>query len=146
MRRLALILAATAAASAAQAAQYEFTPAPQTDLNRIYRVDRFSGEVTACQYGLREGSIGVTLCYGAGEGAGVQAGGDYSLVASHHQREGGIFRVNQRSGEISVCYVFDERVVCTPPAKAAPIQQSQTTPADAAANIASAQGAASRKN
>jgi len=25
-----------------------------------------------------------------------------------------VFRVNFRTGEMSVCYVFDEKVVCTP--------------------------------
>src|SRR5918997_1177481 len=98
----------------ALAAPYDFVPAPQTDLNRIYRIDRITGEVSSCQYGLQEGTIGVTLCFSAGEGAGAQAAGEYGLVASRHEREGGVFRVNFRTGEMSVCYVFDERVVCTP--------------------------------
>ena len=52
----------------AMAAPYDFVPAPQTDLNRIYRIDRVTGEVTSCQYGLQEGTVGVTLCFGAGRG------------------------------------------------------------------------------
>jgi hypothetical protein len=106
----------------ALAASYDFVPAPQTDLNRIYRIDRVTGEVSSCQYGLQEGTIGVTLCFSAGEGAGAQIPGEYGLVASRHEREGGVFRVNFRTGEMSICYVFDERVVCTP----------QTTPSPAA--------------
>jgi hypothetical protein len=102
------------AASAAVAAPYDFVPAPQTDLNRIYRIDRITGEVSSCQYGLQEGTVGATLCFGAGEGAGSQPPGEYGLVASRHEREGGVFRVNYRTGEMSICYVFDERVVCTP--------------------------------
>ena len=98
----------------ALAAPYDFVPAPQTDLNRIYRIDRLTGEVSSCQYGLQEGTIGVTLCFSAGEGAGPQIPGEYGLVASRHEREGGVFRVNYRTGEMSVCYVFDEKVVCTP--------------------------------
>ena len=98
----------------ARAAPYDFVPAPQTDLNRIYRIDRVTGEVSSCQYGLQEGTVGVTLCFGAGEGAGAQTPGEYGLVASRHEREGGVFRVNYRTGEMSICYVFDERVVCTP--------------------------------
>lgn len=98
----------------AEAASYDFVPAPQTDLNRIYRVDKYSGEVGSCQYGLQEGSVGTTLCFGAGEGAGPQPSGEFGLVASHHEREGGVFRVNYRTGEISICYVYDEKVVCTP--------------------------------
>jgi len=108
------------------AAPYDFVPAPQTDLNRIYRIDRVTGEVSSCQYGLQEGTIGVTLCFSAGEGAGTQVPGEYGLVASRHEREGGVFRVNYRTGEMSICYVFDERVVCTP----------QTSPSPAAAMIA----------
>jgi hypothetical protein len=110
----------------ALAAPYDFVPAPQTDLNRIYRIDRVTGEVSSCQYGLQEGTIGVTLCFSAGEGAGAQIPGEYGLVASRHEREGGVFRVNYRTGEMSICYVFDERVVCTP----------QTSPSPAAAMIA----------
>ena len=49
----------------ALAAPYDFVPAPQTDLNRIYRIDRITGEVSSCQYGLQEGTIGVTLCFTA---------------------------------------------------------------------------------
>ena len=100
--------------SVSLAATYEFVPAPQTDLNRIYRIDKYSGEVSSCQYGLQEGSVGTTLCFGAGEGAGPQPPGEYGIVSSRHEREGGVFRVNYRTGEMSVCYVFDEKVVCTP--------------------------------
>src|SRR5215211_4593380 len=96
------------------AAPYDFVPAPQTDLNRIYRIDRITGEVSSCQYGLQEGTVGATLCFGGGEGAGPQPPGEYGLVASRHEREGGVFRVNFRTGEMSVCYVFDEKVICTP--------------------------------
>jgi hypothetical protein len=108
------------------AAAFDFVPAPQTDLNRIYRIDRVTGEVTSCQYGLQEGTVGATLCYGAGEGAGPQPAGEYGLVSSRHEREGGVFRVNFRTGEMSICYVFDERVVCTP----------QTTPSPATSSAA----------
>jgi hypothetical protein len=109
-----------ALASPVLAAPYDFVPAPQNDLNRIYRIDRVTGEVTSCQYGLQEGTIGVTLCFGSGEGAGSQTPGEYGLVASRHEREGGVFRVNYRTGEMSICYVFDERVVCTPQTSPSP--------------------------
>lgn len=119
--------------ASAMAASYEFVPAPQTDLNRIYRVDKYSGEVGSCQYGLQEGSVGTTLCFGPGEGAGPQPAGEFGLVASHHEREGGVFRVNYRSGEISICYVFDEKVVCTPQTSPPPAGRvpaaAQATPA-----------------
>src|SRR4051812_16094750 len=114
--RLRIGIAATivAVAGAVSAAPYDFVPAPQTDLNRVYRIDRVTGEVSSCQYGLQEGTVGATLCFGAGEGAGAQTPGEYGLVSSRHEREGGVFRVNYRTGEMSICYVFDEKVVCTP--------------------------------
>ncbi|WP_210491001.1 hypothetical protein [Microvirga antarctica] len=115
-------VAVLAAAGSVVAAPFDFVPAPQTDLNRIYRIDRYTGEISSCQYGLQEGTIGVTLCFGSGEGAGPQSPGEYGLVASKHEREGGVFRVNFRTGDMSICYVFDEKVVCTP----------QTSPAAAA--------------
>jgi hypothetical protein len=112
------VLAAIFGASAARSASiYEFVPAPQVDLNRVYRIDRTTGELAACQYGLKEGTLGVTLCYPAGEGAGPQPPGEYGLVASKHQAEGGVFRVNERTGQMSICYVYEEKVVCTPPAR-----------------------------
>ena len=111
-------LIAFAMPAVAFADDYQFAPAPQIDLNRIYRVDRNTGEVSACQYGVKEGTVGVTLCYPPGEGAGGQsAPGDYALIGSSHQHEGGIFRVNRRSGEVSVCYVLSDHVVCTPQAR-----------------------------
>ncbi len=103
----------------AYAGQYEFIAAPQTDLNRVYRVDKLTGEMGACQYGLKEGSLGVTLCYATGEGAGRQDSSEYALVASRHERESGVFRVDQRTGVMSICYVYEEKVVCTPPEKSA---------------------------
>jgi ribose 5-phosphate isomerase A len=78
-------------ATAALAGPYDFLAAPETDLNRVYRLDKATGEIGACQYGLKEGSIGTTICYPPGEGAGAQAPSEYGLVASRHEREGGIF-------------------------------------------------------
>jgi len=107
-----------ATAGAAQAANYDFLAAPEIDLNRVYRIDRATGEVGACQYGLKDGSpVGVTLCYPPGEGAGPQSPSEYALVASRHEKEGGVFRVDQRTGAMSICYVLNEAVVCTPPGK-----------------------------
>ncbi|HET6378279.1 MAG TPA: hypothetical protein VFG05_08235 [Methylocella sp.] len=120
MSCLAALTAAGAGAlpaHTARAANYEFLAAPETDLNRVYRLDRATGEMGACQYGLKEASIGTTLCYPPGEGAGPQQPSEYSLIASRHEREGGVFRIDTRTGKMSVCYVLHEAVVCTPPAK-----------------------------
>ncbi|VFU07064.1 hypothetical protein [Methylocella tundrae] len=113
----AALAAAMGAAAPALAANYEFLAAPETDLNRVYRLDRATGEIGACQYGLKEGTVGVTLCYPSGEGAGPQASSEYSLIASRHEREGGVFRVDLRTGMMSICYVLNESVVCTPQAR-----------------------------
>nr|WP_156898332.1 hypothetical protein [Methylocapsa acidiphila] len=104
-------------AQGAFAANYEFLACPATDLNRVYRLDRATGEIGACQYGLKEGSVGVTLCYPPGEGAGPQAPSEYSLVSSRHVGESGVFRVDLRTGMMSVCYVLNDAVVCTPQAR-----------------------------
>ncbi|MFN3685908.1 hypothetical protein [Salinarimonas sp.] len=119
------ILGAFLGAGEAQASAFDFMPAPQTDLNRLYRIDRVTGAVSSCQFALKEGTVGVTLCFGPGEGAGAQAPGEYGLVASNHEREGGVFRVNRRTGEMSVCYVFEEKVVCTPPESVSPAATAQ---------------------
>ncbi|MGU3537212.1 hypothetical protein [Methylobacterium sp. A54F] len=118
---LASLVLGILAAGPAGAGSYAFVAAPAIDLNRIYRVETLTGEVTACQYGLREGGgIGQTICFGAGDGAEAQAAGEYGLLASHHTREAGVYRVNHRTGEMSSCYVLtkDEVVVCTAPATA----------------------------
>ena len=147
----ALALAAgllPALAAPAWAASFEFVPAPQIDLNRVYRVDKVTGEVTSCQYGLREGavgSVGVTVCYGAGEGASAQAPSEYGLVASRHTREAGVFRVNYRTGEMSICYVQlqKEAVVCTAQANpAGPEEAASPAPGRASPSVTPPQGAA----
>src|SRR5436309_13557036 len=104
LRSLALA-SLTALPGTVLAANYEFLAAPETDLNRVYRLDRATGEIGACQYGLKESSVGVTLCYPPGEGAIAQQPSEYGLVASPHEREGGIFRVDRRTGTMSICYV-----------------------------------------
>jgi hypothetical protein len=122
---LALAAALLANQPSVFANDYEFQASPAKDLNRIFRLDRLTGEVTACQYALSPGkdelapgAIGVTLCYPSGEGAGKQDPSSYALVASHHEQEAGVFRVDVRSGLMSVCFVFKEAVVCTPAAGA----------------------------
>ena len=76
------------------------------------------------------GAFGITTCYRSGEGATGQEPGDYGLIATRHEQEGGVFRVNYRTGALSVCYLYfqrekqgdheaiaDQYVVCTPPSK-----------------------------
>ena len=113
---LATLLLTVAGAQAA--GSYDFLAAPEIDLNRVYRVDRVTGEMGACQYGIaKEGSVGVTICYRPGDGATAQAPGEYALLASHHEREAGVFRLDLRTGAVSICYVLNDLVVCTPPGR-----------------------------
>ena len=105
-----------------QAANFEFRAAPQKNLNRVYRVDKFTGEMGACEYGLTPGktevaadALGVTLCYPAGEGAGKQTPSEYGLMSSSHDDEQGVFRVDLHTGAMSICFVYDEKVICTAP-------------------------------
>lgn len=115
------LAAATLAPAVWAAGNYEFLAAPETDLNRVYRLDRATGEIGACQYGLAKDSagVGVTLCYPPGDGAKAGSFSEYSLVSSRHTGEGGVFRVDLRSGMMSICFVQEQSstVVCTPPAK-----------------------------
>lgn len=119
-----LVVAATVCSGAhaqepapSPAQDYEFLAAPQTDLNRMFRVEKTTGEVGVCQYAVKDGSVGVTLCLAPGEGAGAQEPGVYGLAASSHQQEGGVYRVERRTGRMSACYVLGEQVVCTPQAR-----------------------------
>jgi hypothetical protein len=126
MARVRVLIAALAAVTpfgGALAAEYQFLAAPEIDLNRVYRVDTATGEVGACQYALAnpnappEQANGVTLCYPAGQGAGAQTPSLYGLISSHHEKEAGVFRVDMRSGAMSICYVLNNYVVCTPLSK-----------------------------
>ena len=126
--------AAAFGVTAALAGQYEFLAAPQIDLSLVYRLDKLTGDIVACQFAknpgrndVGPGGFGVTTCYRGGEGATNQPAGDYGLVATRHEQEGGVFRVNYRTGGLSICYVYvqrekqgdheaiaDQYVVCTP--------------------------------
>jgi hypothetical protein len=132
-------IAACLFATGAQAGQYEFLAAPQINLSLVYRVDKLSGDVIG-RADVGPGAFGVTSCYRSGDGATKQDPGDYGLVATRHEQEGGVFRVDYRTGALSICYLYfqrekqgdheaiaDQYVVCTPPwkqATAAPARSS----------------------
>ena len=82
-----------AATVPAAAEIFQFLATPHVGLNRIYRVDSTTGEMGACQYGLKDGTVGVTLCYPAGDGAGPRprrplraAGGRRRAAAAAEER------------------------------------------------------------
>lgn len=118
-------LAATAAAAQAQpAAGYDFAAPPSAQANRVYGVNRQTGEMNACQFERPEGNaVGITRCFTQGDGAGPQKAGSYALVPTHYEGETGVFRVNRDTGEMSICYVretirpngaVDSTLLCTP--------------------------------
>ena len=111
MRRLLFLLAALVAATggAVAAPQFEFLAAPQINLSLVYRLDKLTGDVIACQYAhnpgktdIEPGAFGITVCYRSGDGATKQEPGDYGLVATRHEQEGGVFRVDYRSGALRI--------------------------------------------
>ena len=148
MRRVVSMVAAFMAAGAGTAAaspQYEFLAAPQINLSLVYRLDKLTGEVIACQYAhnpgktdIEPGAFGITNCYRSGDGAMKQEPSEYGLIATRHEQEGGVFRVDYRTGGLSICYLYfqrekqgdheaiaDQYVVCTPSWK----QATAATPA-----------------
>ncbi|MDQ0506124.1 hypothetical protein [Xanthobacter agilis] len=117
-------LAALPAASAQTFGAFDFVAPPSAEANRVYGVNRKTGELSACQFERPAGSsVGVTRCFALGEGAGAQKAGRYGLLATHYAGETGVFRVNYETGEMSICYVRDlpradgkvePTVLCTP--------------------------------
>ena len=129
-------MAACAAGVARRAAQpqFEFLAAPQINLSLVYRLDKLTGDVIACQFGHNPGEptssrarSASRSCYRGGDGATKQEPSDYGLIATRHEQEGGVFRVDYRTGGLSICYLYfqrekqgdheaitDQYVVCTP--------------------------------
>ena len=140
MTRLAGVISVAAfllTVSPSAASQYDFLAAPQINLSLVYRLDKLTGDVIACQFAhnpnhtdVGPGAFGVTSCYRGGDGASHQEPGTYGLVATRHEQEGGVFRVNFNTGGMSICYLYfqrekqgdheaieDQYVVCTPESK-----------------------------
>ena len=141
MRYVSLFCGALALAAAPSGAlandRWEFLTAPQINLSLVYRLDKLSGDVIACQYAhnpgkpdVEPGAYGVTNCYRGGDGAVKQEPGEYGLLTSRNEQEGGVFWVDYRTGALSICYLYfqrekqgdrevavDQYVVCTTPYK-----------------------------
>lgn len=116
-----------AAVQGAAAPGFDFAAPPSAQANRVYGVNRQTGEMNVCQFERpNTAGVGVTFCFAQGEGAGPQKAGNYALVATRYEGETGIFRVNRDTGEMSICYVretaraaggTDSSLVCTPAAR-----------------------------
>lgn len=136
-RALVGAMALFAPAAAFADGRYEFLAAPQINLSLVYRLDKLSGDIIACQFArspgkteVEPGAFGITQCFRGGDGASKQDPGDYGLIATRHEQEGGVFRVDYRTGALSICYLYfqrekqgdrevvvDQYVVCTTPYK-----------------------------
>ncbi|MEW6255023.1 MAG: hypothetical protein AB1592_03635 [Pseudomonadota bacterium] len=129
---LGLMAASAAQAQApqsqpSQSGGYSFAAPPSEKANRVYSVNRQTGEMSACQFERPDASqVGLTRCFAKGEGAGSQPNGAYALVSTGFAGETGVFRVNSNTGEMSICYVRDmpksgggtePKILCTPAAK-----------------------------
>ncbi len=124
---LGTLMALAPAAAAEGADAYGFASPPSAEANRVYGVNRKTGEVSVCQFERPEGSfVGITRCFTPGEGAGPQKPGRYELVPTRYAGETGIFRVDHETGQMSICYVretpqsdgkVESVVLCTAPAK-----------------------------
>jgi hypothetical protein len=108
---LALLLATLGSAPAS--AEYVFVSPSAKNQNRVYWLDRYTGTVGACQYQTEGAPQGTMLCFPPGENAQGMPSGDYDLKASNWDTEWGVFRVNRTTGEISLCFVDDDKVACT---------------------------------
>ena len=95
---------------------FDFLAPPSSETNRIYRVNIFSGEMGVCWYS-KKGNVDLTECLSPGPGAGPQARGLYTLVASNMKTERGVFRLNLITGEVSMCWVKGDVLTCTPQAQ-----------------------------
>ncbi|GLK85964.1 hypothetical protein GCM10017653_40340 [Ancylobacter defluvii] len=106
---------------------YVFGSPPSVQANRLYSINARTGEVSACQFERPEGSVvGVTRCFPRDASAGPGEPGTYDIIATRYSGETGVFRVNVKTGDMSVCYVRDmpkdgggveASVVCTAPAR-----------------------------
>ena len=118
---LAIFLAISSGQAEAQSRkQYDFMAPPSGETNRLYRVNIYTGEMAMCWYSKPVGSErGITDCRRAGPGAGPQRRGLYKLKASNVPSELGIFRVNELTGEMSICWHSKKTgtVTCTEQAR-----------------------------
>ncbi|MCK0195586.1 hypothetical protein MWN34_01530 [Ancylobacter sp. 6x-1] len=120
----AMLTQADAQTAGDQPSSFDFAAPPSTQANRLYSVNTATGEVSACQFERPDGSlVGVTRCFPRDASAAAQAKlARFRLVTTNYSSETGVFRVNQDTGEMSVCYVrempksgaTEAQVVCTP--------------------------------
>ncbi|MEM9050073.1 MAG: hypothetical protein AAGC92_15290 [Pseudomonadota bacterium] len=118
--RPALIALALAAFAGPAGAQETVSPAwqilapPSAEWNIVYRLNRSSGEITGCAY-IERAAGNVTTCYPAMDHARGGDPGPYTLAASNNSTVISVYRLNERTGEISLCWVAGwKNTLCAP--------------------------------
>ena len=131
--RAAVLGAAMAAASAALAGQYEFLAAPQINLSLVYRLDKLTGDVVACQFARDPGgptsgpghlASPAAIAAATAQRSRSRATTAWSPPATSRRRH---LSRHYRNGGLSICYLYfqrekegdheavaDQYVVCTP--------------------------------
>lgn len=110
---MVFLASSTIGSFAAEDAKFAFVTLPS--VNVLYRIDKQTGQVDACYYqpATDEAQVGSTQCYPSGDGATPQGPGRYDLMALPDSEGGAVFRVNSETGDISICWEADGKVVCT---------------------------------
>ncbi len=118
-----------AAAQDASQGAYMFSAPPSAQANRVYSVNRKTGEMNACQFERPDSSqVGVTRCFTRGEGAGAVSAGNYQLVPDAIWRRDRYFpgQYRHRRDEHLLCARTcrrpaaggnEAKILCTPPGK-----------------------------
>jgi len=96
------------AACGARAATYEFLAAPQTDLNRVFRLDKVPARSAPANMASRRQPLRRDAVLSRRRGRKAGPAGEYELIASRHTGEAGVFRVDVRTGFMSICFVLNE--------------------------------------
>lgn len=83
---------------------YHFKAPTSYETFRMYRVHIYTGEMAMCWLNTPDGRPPFTECRKAGPGAGPQKRGLYRLETTS-ALDTGIYRVNELTGEMSICWV-----------------------------------------
>lgn len=110
-------LAAAPSQAEAEDAKFAFMAPAHTEDLKLFWLNKTTGQMGACNYKAAEDkdAIGTTRCYPAGNGGGPLGPGRYDLKVSNHKTDYSVFRVNVDTGDISICWLKNSKVVCTAP-------------------------------
>ena len=121
----------SASAAPVFASAFDFVPAPQTDLNRVYRMrqgDR--ARSSSWSVAVKEGTVGITLLLRAGRGReGAGSGVIWSDRLAPMSARAACFALKlSQPAEMSVWLRFRGEVACTPPGNSRECDAGATLP------------------